>query len=381
MTIYSKDSPFLAKLVERRPLTQEGGGKQTYHFELDISGSGLSYMCGDSVGIYVQNDPAGVAALLRALRLQADEPVVLPHKGEPVSLERALSCYCSLAQPTPNFLRWMLLHLKDREEQAFIERLLLPENAEALKAYLAIREYIDLAEEFHSLTVSAQDYVSQLRRLMPRLYSIASSHLLYPHQVHLTVDRVSYMSNGRPRLGVASSYLADRAPLGEASVPVFVAPSHFRLPENIHQDIILIGPGTGVAPFRGFMQERVALGSKGRSWLFFGAQQRKTDYLYEDEWEAYIRQGQLTRLSLAFSRDQAEKVYVQHQMAQAAEELWAWIEGGASIYVCGDAKAMAKDVEAALLNIIQIQGHYSPEEAKAYLKALKQAARYQRDVY
>lgn len=381
MTMYSKDHPFLAKLVERRPLTQEGGGKQTYHCVLDMAGSGLSYTCGDSVGVYVQNDPRVVQALLHALNLQGDARVCLSNHVEPMPLEKALLEHCSLAQPTPNFLRWMLLHLQDREEQAFIEHLLLPENAEALRAYLSIREYLDLAEELHSLKVSAQDYVSQLRRLMPRLYSIASSPLLYPQQVHLTVDRVSYVSNGRVRLGVASSYLADRAPLGAAAVPIFLAPSHFRLPQQLHQDIILIGPGTGVAPFRGFMQERVALGSKGRSWLFFGAQQRKTDYLYEDEWEAYRRQGHLTRLSLAFSRDQAEKVYVQHRMLEAAEELWAWLEGGGSVYVCGDAKAMAKDVEAALLSIIQSQGRQSPEAAKAYLKALKQSARYQRDVY
>ncbi len=381
MTIYSKDHPFLAKLIERRPLTKAGGGKQTYHFVLDTTGSGLSYTCGDSVGVYVQNDPKVVSALLHALKFQAQETVLLPYKAEPVALETALSQYCSLSQPTPNFLRWMLLHLEDKQEQTFLEKLLLPENAEELKGYLAIREYIDLAEEFHSLQVAAQDYVSQLRKLMPRLYSIASSPLLYPHQVHLTVDRVGYISNGRARLGVASSYLADRAPLHEAAVPIFLAPSHFRLPDNLHQDIILIGPGTGMAPFRGFMQERVALGSKGRSWLFFGAQQRKTDYLYEEEWEAYILKGQLTRLNLAFSRDQAEKVYVQHQMAQAAEELWSWLEGGASVYVCGDAKAMAKDVEAALLNIIETQGKHKPEDAKAYLKALKKASRYQKDVY
>lgn len=381
MCIYSKDHPFLAKLVERRMLTQTGGGKQTYHFVLDITGSDLSYTCGDSVGVYVQNDPKTVQALLAALQLSGQEMISLPSKEEALSLEEALSQHCSLSQPTPNFLRWMLSYLQDASEKAPIEKLLLPENAEALKAYLAVREYIDLAEEFKSLKVSAQNYVSQLRKLMPRLYSIASSSLVHPQEVHLTVDKLGYSSNGRTRQGVASSYLAERAPLNAHIIPIFLAPSHFRLPENLHQDIILIGPGTGVAPFRGFMQERIALKSQGRTWLFFGAQQRKTDYLYEDEWEAYIRKGQLTRLNLAFSRDQADKVYVQHQMAEAAEDFWAWLETGASVYVCGDAKAMAKDVEAMLLKIIETQGKRSPEEAKAYLKELKKAGRYQRDVY
>ncbi len=380
-SLHHKDNPFLAKLVHRRSLNKAGGLKQTYHFELDISGSHMTYECGDSVGIYVQNDTKTVSAIIDALCLDAKALVHLPSREEPMTLERALTQHCSLSAPTPNFLRWMLPLVTDKAEQGQIESLLLPEKEGELREYLKVREFVDLAEEFKSLKTSPQDYVLQLRKLMPRLYSIASSPVLYPQHVHLTIDKLTYISNGRQRQGVASSYLADRAPLNEASIPVFLAPSHFRLPSDIHQDLIMIGPGTGVAPFRGFMQERVAKGSRGRSWLFFGAQQRQTDYLYEEEWEGYLKQGQLSAISLAFSRDQADKVYVQHKMAEAAEELWSWLEAGAYIYVCGDAKAMAKDVEAALLQIIIDKGKRDPDGAKAYLKELKKASRYQRDVY
>lgn len=379
-TLYHKDHPFLAKLIHRRVLNKAGGLKQTYHFELDLSGSDITYQCGDSVGVYVQNDPATVATILKALRLDPAALVQLPAK-EPMSVEKALLQHCSLSQPTPNFLRWMLPLVADSAEKAKLTELLVPENEETLRDYLKAREFIDLAEDFSSLHTSPQDYVLQLRKLMPRLYSIASSPVLYPSHVHLTVDKLSYSTNGRVRQGVASSYLADRAPLGEASIPIFLAPSHFRLPEDIHQDVMMIGPGTGVAPFRGFMQERIARGSKGRSWLFFGAQQRQTDYLYEDEWEAYLSQGYLSAISLAFSRDQADKVYVQHKMLEAADQLWSWLEAGAYVYVCGDAKAMAKDVEAAFLQIIMDKGKRDLDSAKSYLKALKKASRYQRDVY
>lgn len=223
--------------------------------------------------------------------------------------------------------------------------------------------------------------MDQLRRLVPRLYSIASSPAMHPEQVHLTVAPVRYESNGRRRHGVCSTFLADRVARWTVPVLVFVTRSHFRLPEDPARDIIMVGPGTGVAPFRAFTQERAAMNAPGRNWLFFGDQHEKTDYLYGDEWRQWLAEGRLTRIDLAFSRDQARKVYVQDRMREAAAELWRWIEGGAYFYVCGDAHRMAKDVDGALHEIIAQQGGRDAATAAAYVQQMKKERRYQRDVY
>lgn len=381
MSTYSKDHPFFAKLSKKLCLNQTGSKKQTYHFELDIRQSEIAYTCGDSVGIYAKNDSAIVDRIIQALKLDPLAQVTLLKTQEMLSLKDALSSKCVLSGPTPNFLKWMSQWVEDDKEKEFLLDMLLPSNADLLKDYLTQREYIDLAEEFKSLKTDPQSYVSQLRRLMPRLYSIASSPCAYPNSIHLTIDVISYISNNRQRKGLASSFLAERVPLDEPCVPVFLAPSHFRLPEDIHTDIIMVGPGTGVAPFRGFLQERVAKQSMGKNWLFFGAQSEKTDYLYKQEWDILLENKQLTHLSLAFSRDQDEKIYVQHKMHEMGKTLWEWIENGAYFYVCGDAKNMAKDVDAMLHRIIEEQSGMDSQATKDYVKNLKKMARYQRDVY
>ena len=247
--------------------------------------------------------------------------------------------------------------------------------------FLGQREYIDLLEEFPGAKLTPQEFTDHLRRLMPRLYSIASSPLACPGQVHLTVAPVRYESNFRRRYGVCSTFLADRVTRRRTPIPVFVAQSHFGLPDELAKDVIMVGPGTGVAPFRAFLQERVATGATGRNWLFFGDQHEAMDFLYADEWQQYLAEGKLTRLDTAFSRDQAKKVYVQDRMREAGAELWAWLRAGAYLYVCGDAHRMAKDVEAALTDILMQQGGLDAAAAAEYLKQMKKERRYQRDVY
>jgi len=229
--------------------------------------------------------------------------------------------------------------------------------------------------------LAPQEFVDLLRRLMPRLYSIASSPRLHPGQVHLTVAPVRYESNGRRRYGVCSTFLADRVIRRKTPIPVFVAESHFGLPADLGRDIIMVGPGTGVAPFRAFVQERIATKATGRNWLFFGDQHQATDYLYGDEWKRYLAEGKMARVDLAFSRDQAQKIYVQDRIRENAVELWDWLKGGAHFYVCGDAHRMAKDVDAALHQVVREQGGMDADQAVAFVKQLKKDQRYQRDVY
>ncbi|HQY06155.1 MAG TPA: sulfite reductase subunit alpha, partial [Lacunisphaera sp.] len=266
-------------------------------------------------------------------------------------------------------------------EKATLATLLAPEAKDQLAGWLEDREFVDLLAEFPSARLTPQELVDHMRKLMPRLYSIASSPKLFPTEVHLTVAVVRYETNHRPRVGVATTFLADRAELRQTPVPVFVSHSHFAVPDDGARDIIMVGPGTGIAPFRAFMQERVATRASGRNWLFFGDQHRATDYLYEEEWSAWQAAGALARVDLAFSRDQSTKVYVQDRMRENAAELWAWLQAGAHFYVCGDAKRMAKDVDVALLDVIAQQGGLDAAAAADYVKQMKKDRRYQRDVY
>jgi sulfite reductase (NADPH) flavoprotein alpha-component len=258
--------------------------------------------------------------------------------------------------------------------------LIAPERGDDLKKWLWGRHVIDLLELLPA-PMPVPEFITLLRRLVPRLYSISSSPKAHPGEVHLTVSAVRYQTHGRGRKGVASTFLADR--VGDANyVKVHVQPSHgFRTPANGDTPMIMVGPGTGVAPFRAFLEERLATGAKGRNWLFFGDQRRASDFLYEEQLIAWQRDGFLTRLDLAFSRDQAEKVYVQTRMLENGPELWSWLEAGAHFYVCGDAGRMAKDVDAALHAIVEKHGARTPEEARAYIARLRSDKRYQRDVY
>ncbi len=378
---YNKDNPFLARLKENRILNKPGSGKETRHFVVDISGSGLTYTAGDSLGVFPQNAGSEVDALLSALGMSGEETVNLARVDEPMGLREALTSRLSLAGPTKKTLEAFLERATEAGERAQLEALLKPEAREQMMEFLANREFVDLVEEFRSARFSAQEFADLLRRLMPRLYSIASSPEVYPEEIHLTVAVVRYKTNERNRLGVCSTCLSERFPLHEQAVPVFVASSHFGVPADEAADAIMVGPGTGVAPFRAFLQERVAKKSSGRNWLFFGDQRRASDYLYEEEFEDFRAKGHLAHLDLAFSRDQAEKIYVQHRMLEKGAELWDWIRRGAYFYVCGDAKRMAKDVDAALHAIVAREGKMSEAEAADYVKAMKKEKRYLRDVY
>ena len=378
---YSKDNPFPARVTENRMLNGPGSAKETRHFVVDLRGSGLTYKAGDSLGVYPSNRPEEVDEILRLLGATGEEPVLLPKAAAPLPLRSALTSSLALAGPTRRIVDTLANKATDAAEKAALQALLAPEAKDALTAWLDEREFVDLLAEFPSARLSPQELVDHMRKLMPRLYSIASSPRAHPQEIHLTVAIVRYETNHRARVGVCTTFLADRVALGSTPTPVFVSHSHFGPPEDPSKDAIMVGPGTGIAPFRAFLQDRGASGAAGRNWIFFGDQRRSTDFLYEEEWAKWQQQGTLTRIDTAFSRDQAAKVYVQDRMREQAAELWAWIKAGAFFYVCGDAKRMAKDVDLALHEVIASQGGMSPAEAADYVKLMKKEKRYQRDVY
>ena len=379
--LYTKENPLAARLLENRVLNKDGSIKDTRHLVIDIAGSGLTYSVGDSLGVYPSNRPQAVDEIIELLGATGNEPVNLPRLTGAVSLQEALTTKLSLSGPTRKILETIAARTTMPQEKERLAALLAPDAKEALEMFLGQREYIDLLEDFPGAKLTPQEFVDHLRRLMPRLYSIASSPLAYPGQVHLTVAPVRYESNFRRRYGVCSTFLADRVTRRKTPIPIFVAESHFGLPEDLSKDVIMIGPGTGVAPFRAFVQERVATKATGRNWLFFGDQHESTDYLYAEEWKKYLAEGKLARIDTAFSRDQAKKIYVQDRMREAGAELWQWLQGGAYFYVCGDAHRMAKDVDASLTEIVTKYGGLEPTAAVEYVKQLKKDKRYQRDVY
>jgi sulfite reductase (NADPH) flavoprotein alpha-component len=378
---YTKDNPFPSRVTENRVLTKPGSAKETRHLVVDLRGSGLHYQPGDSLGVFAHNRAEEVAEILKWLGATGEEPVVLPRTPTPAALAAALTFHLALSGPTRKIVETLAAHATAPAEQAKLAGLLTPESKDALAGFLDEREFVDLLAEFPSAKLTPQQLVDHLRRLMPRLYSIASSPRVFPTEIHLTVAVVRYRTNGRDRVGVCSTFLADRVQVGTTAVPVFVSHSHFKLPEDGARDVIMVGPGTGIAPFRAFVQERAAAGAAGRNWVFFGDQKRGTDFLYEEDWQPYLARGQIARFDTAFSRDQINKIYVQDRMRENAAELWSWISRGANFYVCGDAKRMAKDVDTALHDIIADQGRMTPEQAVDYVKAMKKEKRYLRDVY
>ncbi len=381
MSNFDKNNPFAACLVDRRRLSSSASQKDTQHFSVSLEGSGLTYKCGDSLGVFPTNNSQAVQALLKAAGFTGDESVTIPKDASAITLREALTKRLSLNGPTYKFVQLLHDRANDAGEKAQLAALIAEPDAEKKKAWIEQREYLDLFIEFPSAKITAQELVELQRKLMPRLYSISSAPSKYPNEIHLTVAVVRYETNGRKREGVCSSFLADRAHLNTPEVPVFVAHSHFGLPADDNVPVIMVGPGTGVAPFRSFVMDRATRGAKGRNWLFFGDQRKDHDFLYADEWAAYLKSGALTRLDLAFSRDQAEKVYVQDRMRENAVELWQWISAGAYFYVCGDAKRMAKDVDATLHAIVAEHGKMSAEAAIEWVKQFKKDGRYQRDVY
>jgi len=374
---YTRANPFPARLVVNRRLSGAESEKDTRHFEVDLTGWGLSFEVGDSLAVYPSNDPELVDEIIHALGASGDEQVSRP-RGEPTTFRDALLRDYSITQPTPKFLR----AVAERASAApTLRYLLAPDRKHDLETYLWGMEIIDFLSEHPSARFAPEEFVGLLTKLQPRLYSVASSLRAYPDQVHFIVDVIRYESHGRIRKGVCSSFLAERA--DDVPVPVFPSVAkHFHLPEDPNTPIIMIGPGTGVAPFRAYLQERKATGAKGKNWLFFGAQHESCDFAYGDEFNAFMKEGLLTRLGCAWSRDQAQKVYVQHKMTENAAEIWKWIDAqGAHFFVCGDARRMAKDVDATLRKIVQEQGGKSVEQANEYVEKLKNEKRYKRDVY
>jgi sulfite reductase (NADPH) flavoprotein alpha-component len=372
---YSRTNPFPAKMVVNRRLNEGNRNKETRHHEIALAGSGLTFEPGDSMAVYATNDPPLVEEVIRAIGATGDE-VVPSAKNETAPLRQALLRNYTITTPTPKFLKAIV----ERASAApLLKELLQPDHKHDLQVYLWGMEIIDFLLQHPSAKFKPEEFVGLLTKLQPRLYSVASCLRVYPESVHLIVDVIRYESHGRERKGVASTFLAERC--NDQLVPVFPSVAkHFHLPER-DADIIMVGPGTGIAPFRAFLQERRALGARGRNWLFFGAQRANYDYYYGDEFEALEKDKFLTHLDCAFSRDQEHKIYVQHRMRENAAELWRWLDSGAYFYVCGDALKMAKDVDAALRHIVQEQSSKSPEEAQAYVEQMKVEKRYKRDVY
>lgn len=372
---WTKKNPFPATLLENLVLNGRGSEKETRHIELSLEDSGLQWEPGDSLGVLPTNDPRDVEDITLALGFSGDETVTGP-RGE-VSLRDALAHDYEITTLTRPFLQsWAEL-----SESAELRALLADDKREALREWLWGRQLIDVLQSWPVGGMSAQEFVERLRKLPPRLYSIASSHSANPDEVHLTVATVRYHAHGRDRGGVASTWLADRID-DDTAVPVYVDHNrNFRLPDNDDTPIIMIGPGTGVAPFRAFVEEREARGAGGRNWLIFGEQRFRSDFLYQREWLRWRDTGALDRIDVAFSRDQAEKVYVQHRIRDNARDIHAWLEEGAHVYVCGDAERMAPDVHQALIDVLASEGGLSAEDAGARLGQLQKEKRYQRDVY
>jgi len=374
---YTRANPFPARLVVNRRLSGPESEKDTRHFELDLTGWGLSFEVGDSLAVYPTNEPELVDEIIHTIGATGDEQVPRP-KGEATTLREALLRDYSVKQPTPKFLKAIAQRASAAPTLSY---LLAADRKQDLETYLWGMEIVDFLSEHPSARFAPEEFVGLLTKLQPRLYSVASSLKAYPDQVHFIVDVVRYESHGRIRRGVCSAFLAERA--DDVPVPVFPSVAkHFHLPERPETPIIMVGPGTGIAPFRAYLQERKATGAKGKNWVFFGSQHESCDFAYGDEFNAFMKEGLLARLDCAWSRDQAQKVYVQHKMAENAPEIWKWIDAqGAHFFVCGDARRMAKDVDATLRKIVQEQGGKSVEQANEYVEKLKNEKRYKRDVY
>lgn len=366
---YNKANLFPATLLVRQKITGRDSEKDVRHIEINLSGSGLQYRAGDALGVWFENDPAVVEEILAAVSLKGDEPVNAGGQGKTV--REALLHDWEIGLNTPQFV------------QGYAEISGNPELKEAAadaSAYAAANPIAGIVSQYPA-ALTAEQLAGLLRPLAPRLYSISSAPEEVGEEVHLTVGVLRYEHNGIPRTGAASGFLGERLE-EEGSVRVFVEENpRFRLPENPETPVIMIGAGTGVAPFRAFMQQRAANGDSGKNWLIFGNQHFTQDFLYQTEWQGWAKDGLLNKYDFAWSRDQEEKIYVQHKIREEAAELWQWLQQGAHIYVCGDASRMAKDVEQALLDTIAEQGGLSADDADEYLDNLRQEGRYQRDVY
>lgn len=374
--LYTKQSPYTAELLVSQKITGRDSAKDVRHIEIDLGDSGLTYQAGDALGVWFENSTALVDELITELGF--DDKELINVAEESIAIAEALKAKFEITQTSIQFIEFWA----NKSQAANLLALL--EDKAALREYAANHQVIDVVKSAplaNETKLYAQEFIEALRKITPRLYSIASSQSEVEEEVHLTVGLVQYQAGDANRQGGASGFLANGIDEG-GEVKVFVEHNdNFRLPANSETPVIMIGPGTGVAPFRAFMQEREATEASGDNWLFFGDQTFTQDFLYQVEWQGYLKSGLLTKIDLAFSRDQAEKIYVQDRLLENADEIFAWLERGAHIYVCGDMSRMAKDVEAALLSIIATKGQLSEEQATEYLKDLRNAKRYQKDVY
>ena len=370
---YSRKNPFPAELTERVLLNGAGSAKGTVHLEFNLEGSGLTYEVGDALGIVPQNSAQLVEAILAKTGFSADEMVSL--KDGEHSLRDALTSELDITALSKPVLTHYNEIAGNKKLTAIIE------DKDKLNDYVYGRDLLDVLEDFPAKTLDAQQLCGVLRKLPPRLYSIASSPKAHEGEVHLTIGVVRYNSQDREREGVCSTYTAERIEVGDKA-KVFVSPNkNFKLPANPDAPVIMVGPGTGIAPFRAFIEERAATEASGKNWLIFGDQHYLTDFLYQAEWQSYLADGVLSKLDVAFSRDQAHKIYVQDRMRENSKEIYQWLQDGAYFYVCGDANKMAHDVDKALHEIVAQEAGLSEEDAVAYIKQLKSEKRYERDVY
>jgi sulfite reductase (NADPH) flavoprotein alpha-component len=370
---YTKKNPYAAKLLKTENLNKEGSSKATHHVEISLEGSGIEYEVGDALGVLPENNLRLVEEIIEAAGFTPDEAAPLPHDPD-AQLIDALRFHYDISVLTEPFLLACGRLSKNAELRAIVA------DEAKRKAYIAGRGLVDPIVDFEVKFPTTEYLVAPLKQLNPRLYSISSSPNAHPGEVHLTVGKVTYDLHGRQRAGVCSTYLSEHQL--DRPVKVYMHSNKaFRLTENNDAPAIMIGPGTGIAPFRAFLEEREVRGAQGKNWLLFGDQHQATDFLYEEQISAWMKSGLLTRFDTAFSRDQAEKIYVQNRIVEHAEEFYAWLEEGGYIYICGDASRMAKDVDAAIHKAVEVAGGKTEDEAKVYVEALKKAKRYLRDVY
>lgn len=372
---YDRTNPFKAEVLENLNLNGRGSDRETRHIELSLEGSSLDYEPGDSLGVFPENHPRLVDELIAAMGWNADERVTVNKNGDQASVYEALLRYFEITAVTKPVVE----QLAKLNPGSGLTALLADDSE--FRTVMNSCDLLDLVHDYDLKGIPAAEFVAVLRKIPARLYSIASSSKSFPDEVHLTVRTVRYEARGRERYGVCSVHLAERIEAGD-TLPVYIQHNpNFKLPENPDTPIIMVGPGTGVAPFRSFLGEREETGAEGKTWLFYGDQHFSTDFLYQTEWQRWLKDGVLTKMDVAFSRDTEQKVYVQHRMLEHSKELYQWLQEGASVYICGDEKKMAHDVHAALTTILEQEGGLSPEQASEYLTRLQQEKRYQRDVY
>jgi sulfite reductase (NADPH) flavoprotein alpha-component len=378
---FSRNHPFMASIHARHTLCRPGSLKETIHLEIDLKGSDMQYVVGDSIAVIPANDPELVQCILKCLKASGNEWIDDSRSKQKIQLIEFLLNQANLRDCTRKFIDEIAKRQTAVSKKTALEKLFETENSEPFKIYQNAHDVLDALEDNQEVVFSPQELCDLLKPMMPRFYSISSSQKAVGDQVHLTVVLQKWDAKGRKRHGVCTHYLCNLTPLNVPVVPVYLHPHRgFTLPKDPNAPIIMVGPGTGIAPFRAFMQERDVLDSMGKNWLFFGEWNRSHHFFYEDFWNSLQNKGKM-RMDLAFSRDQNEKIYVQHKMLEKGKELFQWLEEGAYFYVCGDATRMSKDVDLALHQIVAAHGGLSDEKTKEYIKALRNAKRYLKDVY